>query len=134
MTSRTIFLSRLFGFYSILVSLAMMLHRQTTVETIQGFMHDPPLLFLAGIMAVALGLAMVLGHNVWSGGALPVVVTLIGWVTLAKGVSLIFLTPDAASNFYMEQLQYGRLFYLYTAIPLVLGIYLVVAAGRQSAA
>jgi hypothetical protein len=25
------------------------------------------------------GLAMVLAHNVWSGGPLPVIVTLIGW-------------------------------------------------------
>jgi hypothetical protein len=25
------------------------------------------------------GLAVVVAHNVWSGGALPVVVTLVGW-------------------------------------------------------
>jgi hypothetical protein len=31
------------------------------------------------IISLAVGVAMILGHNVWSGGALPVVVTLVGW-------------------------------------------------------
>jgi hypothetical protein len=30
-----------------------------------------------------------------SGGALPVVVTLVGWLILAKGLLLLFLTPEA---------------------------------------
>jgi hypothetical protein len=39
-------------------------------------------LFVVGVIAVAAGLAMVLGHNVWSGGVLPVVITLTGWLLI----------------------------------------------------
>ena len=83
----TVFLSRLIGLYCILASLAMAAHRQPTVETMTALIHTPAVLFLAGIIALLAGLAMVLGHNVWSGGALPVVVTLVGWVTLIRGLS-----------------------------------------------
>src|SRR5690348_14216277 len=37
----------------------------------------------------AAGTALVIGHNVWSGGVLPVVVTLLGWLTLIKGIALM---------------------------------------------
>ena len=76
MTPRTRFLGRLIGLYCMLASLAMVAHKQALVEMVTGLLHDPPVLFLAGLIAVIAGLAMVLGHNVWSGGALPVIVTL----------------------------------------------------------
>ena len=37
------------------------------------------------------GLAMVLTHNVWSGGALAIVVTLIGWLLLIRSAVSMFL-------------------------------------------
>jgi hypothetical protein len=46
-----------------------------------------------GAITLAAGLAMVLAHNIWSGGALVVVVTVVGWITLIK--SLLFLFPLA---------------------------------------
>ena len=66
---------------------------------------------------------MVLGHNVWSGGALPVVVTLVGWLILAKGVLLLFFTPDVVSQMF-EQMRYAEHYYLYLAPALVIGLYL----------
>jgi hypothetical protein len=41
---------------------------------------------------------MILGHNAWSGGRLPVVVTVAGWLILAKGLLLLFVTPEALSQ------------------------------------
>lgn len=45
---------------------------------VQTAIADKSLMFTYAIISLALGLAMILGHNVWSGGALPVVVTLVG--------------------------------------------------------
>jgi hypothetical protein len=55
---------------------------------------DGPVMLVYAIISLAVGLAMILGHNVWSGGALPVVVTLVGWLILAKGLMLLFVTPE----------------------------------------
>ena len=66
---------------------------------------------------------MILGHNVWSGGALPVVVTLVGWLILAKSLMLLLVTPDALQQIF-DHMQYGEHYYLYLAPSLVIGLYL----------
>jgi hypothetical protein len=95
-------------------------------------MHDAPVLLLASMVAMAAGLAIILGHNVWSGGALPVVVTLVGWISLIKGVILLFL-PPAYSLAYFEALHYGQFFYAYMSVTLAIGIYLTFSSFSSPA-
>ena len=75
-------------------------------------------------ISLAMGIAMVLGHNVWTGGALPVVVTLVGWLILAKGVLLLFLAPERRCPEMFEQMRYTEHYYLYLAPALIIGLYL----------
>ena len=131
MSPRTRFLGRLIGLYSILISLAMVTHTSERRDGSSARAY-PPLLLLSGVFAVSVGLAMVLGHNVWSGGALPVVVTLVGWASLVKGLLLLFLPPKAAPGVLLGGLHYEQFFYVYTGVSLLLGIYLTYAAGRRA--
>lgn len=64
---------------------------------------------LGGVMLAA-GLAMVLAHNIWSGGALVVVVTLVGWMTLIKSLGFLFLPPEMEVRLFVERLHYQQLF------------------------
>jgi len=128
MHPRTIFLSRLIGVSSVLVSLSMAVHKQTTVETMNSLIHNAPLLFLGSEFSLIAGLAMVLSHNVWKGGAAPIIVTLVGWLTLIKSLLSIILLPQAVAFF--ESLPYERLFPVYTGIPFILGVYLTWAGFR----
>lgn len=127
MSPLTVFLGRLLGLYCTLAALSMILNRQTTVQTVTALVHDAPAMFVVGIITLSTGLAMVLGHNVWSGGALPVLVTLIGWTTLIKGLLFVFLPPDAEATFFLATLHYAQRFYVYAAISLLLGLYLTYA-------
>jgi hypothetical protein len=74
---------------------------------------------------------MVLAHNIWSGGALVVVVTLVGWITLIKSLFFLFQPPDMQARLFLGQLHYRQLFYLYAAISLVLGVYLTYSGFRS---
>ncbi len=131
MSPRTIYLGRLIGLYCVLLALAMVSHKQAAVETIIALMHDAPVLLLASIVAMAAGLAIVLGHNVWSGGALAVVVTLVGWISLIKGLILLFL-PPAGALAYFEAFRYAQFFYAYMSVTLIIGIYLTFSSFRFS--
>jgi len=55
---------------------------------------------------------MIIGHNIWSGGALPVVVTLLGWLIAIRGAGLLALSPDAVIKL-LDALRYEKLFYFY---------------------
>ena len=129
MSSRTTYLSRLIGLYCVLISLSMAAHKEATVTAVNAYMHDAPALLLAGVIALVAGLAIVLGHNVWSGGALPVLVTLTGWIALSKGLMLLLLSPTAG---FLEAIRYEQFFYLYIAITLALGAYLTYGGFRSA--
>jgi putative exporter of polyketide antibiotics len=120
-SSRTIFLSRLIGLYCIVIALSMMTRRQATAETVTALLQNPSMMLIVGIITLAAGLAVVLAHNIWSGGALVVVVTLVGWITLIKSLFFLFLPPEMEAGLFLGQLHYRQL-YLYTAISLVLGV------------
>lgn len=124
MSPRTVFLSRLLGLYYILAALSMFLHKQTDVQTVTALIHNSPVMFVIGILTLLAGLAIVLAHNVWSGGARPVIVTLVAWITLAKALLFLFLSPDMQADFFLVSLHYDRFFYLYAGFLLVLGVYL----------
>jgi hypothetical protein len=131
--NRSTYLARLIGLYCLLAALIMFVHREGMIAAVEALVLDRPSLLILGVLTVAAGLAMVLAHNVWSGGALPVVVTLIGWLTLLKGMVLWLVSPPAAAQFYLEQLHYPQLYYLYAAVTLVIGAYLTVGGFRASA-
>ncbi len=124
MSPRTIFLSRLFGLSCILVALPMMFHKQAVIEMDTVFLRDPSIMFLTGVLTLVAGLATVLAHNIWSGGVLPVVLTIVGWLTLIKGFTFLLLLSEDAAGLYLGTLHYNQLFYVYMAICLALGVYL----------
>jgi hypothetical protein len=133
MSSLTTFLGRLIGIYCIFVSLAMLTRKQATVDVLTALLHNAPILFALGAITVIAGLAMVLGHNIWSGGALPVLVTLTGWIALIKGSLLLFLSPQQESSLFLDTMHLEQFFYEYLGATLLIGVYLTYAASRRSA-
>ena len=126
MSPLTIFLAKLLGLYCIILALAMMTRRQSAVAAVKALIGNPPLLLLIEVLGLAGGLAMVIGHNIWSGGALPIVITLVGWLMTIRGAGLLALSPDTTIKVF-NALHYKDLFYLYMGVTLVLGLYLTYA-------
>ena len=103
---------------------AMVLHRQATVDWMTALLNNAALIWVLSVITLTSGLAMVLAHNVWSGGALPVVVTLCGWAALIKGLLFLFLPTGVESDFILSALRNPLLFYVWMTPSLVIGIYL----------
>ena len=130
MPKHTQFLSRLIGLYCLIVAAVMAVDRATLLVTVTDLTRDRPLMFVVGICTLLAGLAMVLVHNVWSGDAAAIVITLIGWLTLAKAMFILLLAPATATDFYLYPLHAGISFYVYTVISALLGLYLTYAGFR----
>lgn len=120
MSRLTVFLARFIGLFTVVLVIAFLVRGSAGVE---AAVADGPVMLVYAIISLATGVAMILGHNVWSGGALPVVVTLVGWLILAKGLMLLFVTPDALQQIF-DHMHYGEHYYLYLAPSLVVGLYL----------
>jgi hypothetical protein len=93
---------------------------------VMSCVQNRALLFLVELIGLAAGLAIVLGHSIWSSGLLALIVTLIGWLTLIRSIILLFLSPEAIGRF-IKAVKYQQNYYLFTAVPLFFGLYLTVA-------
>jgi hypothetical protein len=128
MSPLTVFLARSIGLFTILV-VVLLLVRGTAI--IGATVADAPVMLVYAIISLATGIAMILGHNVWSGGALPVVVTIVGWLILAKGLLLLLFEPAALLRLF-EGMRYGEYSYLFLAPAFVIGVYLTWAGFTHS--
>ncbi len=120
----TKYLAKVLGLWIVLALLGMIFARHTSVTTMNALFTNPPLMWVTGVFTMLVGLIVVVLHNRWSGGALPVIVTLYGWIALVKGVSLVWLRPEVQSAAW-RSLQFDRFFIVYVVVALAIGGYLI---------
>jgi hypothetical protein len=120
MIHSTRFLARLIGIFALVLAVTMFARGGAAAETMLG---DASAVLILAMITVAAGLALVLAHNVWSGGLLPLVVTLVGWLMLTKGTVLLFLTPAMVQRIF-GLAHYPEYFYAYLLPALLIGLYL----------
>jgi len=123
----TIYLGKLLGLYCIAIAIAMMAKKQGMLTAIDALLRNPALLLVVDIINIAIGLALVIGHNVWTGGWLALAITLIGWASLVKGLVFICLSQERMLSLYAA-LRWEKNFNLYMGATLVLGLCLAGAA------
>jgi hypothetical protein len=120
---RTVFLARLIGLYCLVIAFALTAHKQSSLTTLDAIVHSPDIVMITGLIALLVGLAMVIGHNIWSGGVPSVLVTIVGWITLIRSVLLLLLPADVLGFLY-DAMRVDHLFYAYIGVTGVIGLYL----------
>jgi len=128
----TIYLSRLIGVVTLIVAAAMLADKAMVVGAVQLLGQDRPALLLLGVIRVICGVGIVLTHNIWNRGFWPLVVTLTGWAVLVRGVMVLFIPPDVMAGI-IDAAHIVDFYYVYAAIPLVLGVYLSLRGFSASA-
>jgi len=119
----TYFLAQLIGLYLLFVGLLMLLRKKMFLEVINEFYSGSTSLFLAGWIAMLLGLLLVLNHNYWNAGILALVITITGWAALLKGAALLFIPKTIVR--WARSVNLEKFFYLYAIIILVVSAYLI---------
>src|SRR5215469_2735818 len=121
----TTYLAELLGLYIALMGVVMIVKPQAMRELMAGFADNRAFLYSLGALRVLLGLAIVLAHNRWS-GTLPIVVTLLGWITLARGIAMLCLPPETERTV-LAYFQQSGPYYAAAIVAIVLGLWLAYA-------
>jgi len=127
MSPLTLYLGKFFGLSCLVLFAVFAARPKHTLAAITSITASPGLLLITGVFTTFGGLATVLAHNLWSGGALPITVTLLGWLTLIKGVALTAIPPTALTKFY-RVLHYPERFGLVAAAGLAFSAWLTYTA------
>jgi hypothetical protein len=92
----SLFLARLLGPILLTISAALLINPVNMREMATDFLEHRGLIFLAGILTLLGGLAIVLTHNVWVLGW-PVVITIFGWLSVIGGIFRVVF-PDSVKS------------------------------------
>ncbi len=79
-------------------------------------------ILIAGVLALGIGSAQVVGYNSWTPDYRGLI-TLLGWVSLIKGIAIIFI-PGYLEEF-AKIIAKGRWYMIALAILLIIGVYLL---------
>ena len=93
----SIFLAKLLGPVLLIAGVAMLVNRKQLDAIVQELFRNPLLLLLLGIIDFAIGLAIVLTHNVWIADW-RLIITLLGWALMARG-AVRMLIPNRIKAF-----------------------------------
>lgn len=118
-----IFLAQLLGPVMVLVSLAMLLRAQSMINMMEVLLQNPPLLFVLGVGQLLGGVTIVLAHDSADGATLALVLVLLGWWLIARGVMLIFLSQNALWAL-IDSIELTKYHYLSNVVSFLIGGYL----------
>ncbi|MEX1012867.1 MAG: hypothetical protein WD595_01585 [Waddliaceae bacterium] len=83
------FLAQLFGIYLLIAGLYYILRYDQIKEVLSDFYSSPALRVVSAVISLLLGLFIILSHSVWVLNW-PVLITLIGYASFAKGIANLF--------------------------------------------
>ena len=126
--SLTYLLAQVMGIYCLVVGASMFFQKKDFIRVVDEMAHSRAMLYILGFIALLLGLLVVLTHNIWTAGTLPLVVTLFGWVILLKGIFMMFTSYESTVKL-IRAVKLEQITWLYVLILLVLGAYLTYAGS-----
>mgnify|MGYP001108622942 CR=1 FL=1 len=88
----TYFLAQVFGLFFLIGGVGLVLKQSSLKSFIARFSSDRMTVMMGGFISLALGIPLVLIHNVWS-GTLETIVSILVWMTFLKGAVRV-LMPD----------------------------------------
>ena len=89
----SIYLAKLMGPIYLVVAIGILLNQDHFRAVAKEVAASPALFYLSGALALIIGGLIVILNNVWHGW--PIVITLVGWVAVAKGVVRVALPAQA---------------------------------------
>ena len=110
------------GLYLAIMGLALLLRREMWKKVVSEFFDSASRIYTTGVFILIIGLLLVLSHNVWEGG-LKTVVTVLGWVVLAKGLAYVFL-PHTLLKDLAKGLNGENVYVTGGVVALIFGLYL----------
>ena len=122
--STSLYLAQFLGVMMAAVGLGILLNQDWYKKMLADIVKSPALMAVAGMFTVLLGTFLVLSHNVWEGGFFPILITVLCWATLLKGLTFV-LVP----HFQVKMIKWASGIKNYMVaggiIVLAIGVYLL---------
>jgi hypothetical protein len=118
----TIVLTQILGIVFTIFGLSIFTNKKGIMALMEEITKNQSFLWLVGFIVLIMGAVMVALNTVWNSGLLRLLVTIIGWLTLIKGIFILIL-PDVATSLY-KKFNKESIFTVCGFVILILGLIL----------
>ena len=119
---RSHFLAKLIGPVFIAAGAGMIFNTVLYRTMFERALHDHMLIYLSGVIALPVGLAIVATHNDWK-WHWPLIITVIGWLAILGGI-LRMVAPQVVEQIGLSALSYPNFFVVDGGVAVILGVLL----------
>jgi uncharacterized membrane protein len=113
---------QLCGIFFLSFGLGTLLQPHTIKKMLEEMQQSSALTFLGALLALIGGFLLVTFHNTWT-GLWPTVVTIIGWITMLKGISLLVFPSSFLSGVH-GLMKHQRSTTIWSIVALIIGVVL----------
>ncbi|MFH1173423.1 MAG: hypothetical protein V1692_02750 [bacterium] len=124
MLDATFFLTKVLGFFMLVIGLSVLIKGKTLSKIMREFTSHEYMQYFGGIINLLIGLLLVAYHNVWALPLNVLLVTIIGWATLLKGLAFLLLPEDSVSKM-VKAFDNKTWHVLAGVLSLVIGVYFI---------
>ena len=117
----SLFLAKLLGIYLLIIAVLWAVRGDEISNVVKELFTNRPLVFLSGLFALAIGIAIAISHSVWELNWRGLI-TLFGYMSIVKGMMRIGFPeiPQKAAAFLIR----GNARWLWIGLAVALGGYL----------
>jgi len=115
----SVFIARIFGLCYLIIGAGFVFNRKSLHRIMEDFCKNAALVFYGGLLALVIGVVIILTHNVWVANW-TVMITIIGWLALIKGIWMIFF-PNTVYKFMQIYQKNENMLTLHSIVALILG-------------
>ncbi|MGE0597769.1 MAG: hypothetical protein AB7P07_15540 [Hyphomonadaceae bacterium] len=128
----TRFCARIIGPLMLLIGAVVIIRFDDLVLMMPAILQDGPLTFITGIFTLIAGFTLFAAHHHF-GSAAAIAITILGGLTIVRGVSLM-LAPDIIASFANTILNSGPAVMAAGALAALLGVWLTYAGWFEKTA
>jgi len=118
----SILIAKLIGPVLLVAAVAMLANPKDIQEIGREFLKNRALIYLAGILAMLGGLAILINHNIWVADW-PVLITVFGWASALGGAVRIAL-PSVVQSIGSAMIEYSGMMRIAGAVWVLIGAFL----------
>ncbi len=123
----TVFLSKLFGYLLILIALHVLFCKKHFRTYMSSMLDNPGVANLMSLITIVMGLLLLLSHNIWTAGGSSIVVTVLCWIVMLRGL-YGFFCPEHMAKLVHKFLNSASGLYIAAIINIVIGVFLLINA------
>ena len=119
----SLFLAKVIGLFLIVDGLVILIRSKELMSAVSEIKNDKFSIMFLGMLVLIMGLLITISHNIWTGSAFQVVITIIGWLMAIKGL-VVSLLPMSVFDRLLAAVNKPVLYQISGVVVILVGIWL----------